>query len=260
MPVNRPSRGVPLPTFGQWFLVVVLGGAGYFLWTVTSQQSRNAETATDGLLQDLQAVDALVDRGSEALPELLAQAASDDDRRRRMAMLGLGRLGEQAAGALETVRSRLTDKDQSVRSEALWAFTQICADSDDLWETIAEMLADSERAIRASAAGLLRGTTMHHIALFARRQMGRNYVVELTPEENGKLIRVVLALAHSDRAETRGLVIQIVTARDFQRDDLEVNDVLQGLLSDSDAEVRATAIAAVAQRGTARVGDVRVWL
>jgi HEAT repeat protein len=242
-------------------LLAVLGGAGYFLWTARSaQREQQPGSVPDGPLQDLVAVESLVEHGSEAVPELIVQATGDNPRRRRMALMGLGRLGSQAAGALETVRSRLTDEDRDVRSYALRAFIEICSDSDDLWRTIARMLDDPEKSIRESAANhLLRGTT-HHITITARRRHVTNRFPQLTHEGQSPIIRAVLPLAHSERAEARGLVIKIITARDPQRDDPAVSEILRSLLNDRDAEVRAAASSAVAWRGAARPEDVREWL
>jgi HEAT repeat protein len=239
-------------------LLAVLGGAGYYLWTAKSQQREpQSESAEDGPMQDFLAVESLIARGDDGLPELIAQAASDDRRKRRMAIIGLGRLGPQAADALETVRSRLADEDREVRSAALSAFIEICSDSDDLWKTMARMLEDPDAAIRDSAARVLSETT-HHIAIVAQRQTDVKRL--LTPEEHQKLIRIVLPLAHTERPETRGLVIRIARAHDQQRDDQQVADMLQGLLNDSNPAVRAAAISEVAQCGAARAEDVSEWL
>jgi HEAT repeat protein len=239
-------------------LFAVLGGVGYYLWTAKSQHRESQmESADDGPLQDMLAVESLIACGDDGLPELIAQAASDHRRKRRMAIIGLGRLGPQAADALETVRGRLTDEDREVRSAALSAFVEICSDSDDLWKTMARMLEDPDAAIRDSAARVLSETT-HHIAIVAQRQTGVNGL--LTPEEHQELIRIVLPLAHSERPETRGLVIHIARAHDQQRGDPQVADMLQGLLNDSNPAVRAAAISEVAQCGAARAEDVREWL
>jgi HEAT repeat protein len=262
MAVYRSSRGVPLPTFPQLLLLVVVGGAIYLLWAANSQQrlqSQVQEAAVTGPIEDLQAVETLIDLGSEAVPELVSQAASDDLRKRRMALMGLGRLKQDAAGALDTVRSRLSDENSDIRSQALWAFTQICTDPEDLWPTIAQMLADPSNDIRETAVGLLDGATTHHIAIFADKFPLRFRVPRLTPEEDRQRIRAVFPLAQSERSDLRGLAIRILTAA-AKRNDRDVTEVLLGLVNDRDPAVRVAAISAVAQRGAARVEDVREWL
>src|SRR5580765_1114886 len=198
MSVHRPSRGVPLPTFGQVLLVAILGGAGYFLWSAYSPRRQpQPEAVADGPIQDLQAVEALIEQGSEGVPELVALAEGENLRRRRMAIIGLGRLGKQASSALDTVRSRLIDENREVRAAALGAFIQICSDNDDLWTTVAEMLEDPDGTIRESAASFLTAGSKQAFAGPSVRPRGRKSVSDLTPEENQQLLRTVLAKARS---------------------------------------------------------------
>ncbi|MBI3863340.1 MAG: HEAT repeat domain-containing protein [Planctomycetia bacterium] len=256
--MSRPTRGVPLPSFWQVLGIVAVAGAAYWLWQNSPRQSGPADA--EGLGANLRGIEELSDRGADAIPDLVAMLSSSDRKSRYLALQGLGRLGERASGALDAVCDALRDDDREVRSNALWAFTQICSDSESLWPTIARMLADPDAGIRESAAGLLDGRTTHHIAWFARRQpdaLGRRL---LTADESRQMNQTALAMIDSDRAETRGLVIRVVTAQHSLHDDPEVTAALRRLLGDSEPVVRASAISALGKRGVARVEEIHAGL
>lgn len=261
MSVNRPSRGVPLPSIWQMLLVAAVVCVGVVLWSALPKRPPSqSELSAQGSIQKLQAVEALVARGSEAVPELTAMLSSGDPKARRMALHALGQLGEQASGALEAVRSALSDEDREARSNALWAFTRICPDAEDVWRMLALRLDDDDSGIREAATKFLDGRSTSLITFIARTNPNSGLARQLTPEENRSLIHAVLEMAHSDRAETRDLVIRIVASRDWHGDVPQVTEMLRSLLNDGDPAVRATAITQIAARGVAHVDEVRTRL
>lgn len=259
MSVNRPSRGVLLPSFRQLLAILVVGSAAYWLWVnYPGNSDPPPRPEARSLAHDLQTIEDLAARGPEAVPELVALLSSDERGTRRLALYGLGLLGERAAPALDAVRERLVGEDAEFRGYAFSAFVQICRDPEDLWATAARMLADPDARIRDTAARILDGTNVNTIVYRPPPSPGNASPVDRTVIQN--VVRNVLPLAGAELPETRSLVIKIACWRDRSNDDPEITRMLRRLLDDPDRAVRGDAIVAFAARDAAPVDQVREWL
>src|SRR5258708_5426204 len=125
---ERPSRGVALPGIGRVLMIAAALCGGWLLWTEFSNRGwiPGVARVVDDPINRIQTVEALIKRGRESVPELIAALEDADPRIRRSALLGLGRIGFEAGEALPLVREALTDKDPGVRTEAATAFGRIC--------------------------------------------------------------------------------------------------------------------------------------
>src|SRR5580765_6778124 len=109
-PAIRRSSGLALPSLWQWLVMIALCCAAYVYWPEASRRSDLLENSrTPEFVGKLRMVEDLVARGPESVPELVALLSSPDLTMRRFALVGLGRLGDQASDALELVRGRLVD-------------------------------------------------------------------------------------------------------------------------------------------------------
>ncbi|MBI3863339.1 MAG: HEAT repeat domain-containing protein [Planctomycetia bacterium] len=258
MSVNRPTRGVPLPSFWQVLGLAAVVCAVIWLSQKFPRQSESAPEQAAGLGAALRNVEELSARGPDAVPELVALLGSNDRQTRRMALYGLGLQGANAGAALDAVRERLSGDDVEFRTYAFSAFVQICRDPDDLWLTTARMLADPDPTIRETATRLLEGTTPSPIATPVIPDVRERNAARL--QESRAVIASVLPMAGSENASTRALVIKVACRRDAMNDDPSVTEMLRGLLDDPDTTVRVAAIVAFAARGAAQVDQVRAWL
>lgn len=259
MSVNRPFRGVPLPSIWQVLVVTMLGGAAFLVWREFSGKTESPPTETPAnAVTNMQAVEELAERGSEGVPELIALLASDDRSLRRLALYGLGRMGSEALSALEPVREQLDDEDPFVRAAALAAFADMCPEPDVVLATYVRMLADSDPGNREKVATVLENSRRLPRGNSPDRNSSAARMIDRIDVR--EIVHSVAAMAHAERPETRLLVIQIATHRDTKNDEPEVTQMLHELLADSDGTVRAAAIRAYASRGAARIEQVREWL
>ena len=161
---DRASRGVPLPTFWQWLVVVAAVGAIALIW----MELRRPRTDFGGIgpgdaeegsiaaaLENLRMVEAIAQTGPDGVPELAAALADSNPRLRRNALLALRLMGVEAGEALILVRARLTDEDTQVRSCAIDAYWRICRDPADVAAVVAPMLGDPDGRVRETAAKVL---------------------------------------------------------------------------------------------------------
>jgi HEAT repeat protein len=237
MPEIRQSRGVVLPRSGQVVAFVAALGAVWILWSEAHEQlaphgpSFQMQRANERLLR----IDALVERGTPAIPELIALLTDSEPKMRRDALLGLERFGPDAGLAVGAVRERLSDENPQVREFALLTLARICENQDDVIAAAAQQVVDSNDDVRETAARRL-------------ESMGR------------RVIPFMIELAGRDHPLARRQAVRILRAADRRRDPQEVTEVLRTLLHDPIAEVRADAVAAVSARGAATTEDVRGWL
>jgi HEAT repeat protein len=259
VPASRQSRGLPLPSAWQWLMIGAVCCAGYLYWTNRSQPSDSAEEPhAPEFVSRLQYVEELVNRGPEAVPELVAMLSNSDHVIRRFALVGLGRLGDQATESLDQVRERLSDDEAEVRFHALTAIVEISRDPDELAAVIIPLLENPDNRLRELAAKILDGSFFLNLGPVPLSDGG-------TPaSENRRMlpnvVPRVLALAGHHDPVLRGLVVRILKQRDVSRDDPAVTETLRGLLDDSDPDVRSAAIIAFAGRGVASADEVRAWL
>src|SRR6516164_2763744 len=87
----RRDRDVSLPSLGQVLVLAAAVCAGWLLWS--ELRSRQLARSPATLAERLNSIDALVNTGLEAIPELLARLSSADPKTRGDAVLGLGRIG-----------------------------------------------------------------------------------------------------------------------------------------------------------------------
>src|SRR5437868_13705589 len=113
MPAEHHSRGVALPGIGAMLIIAAALCGASLLWTEFSRRGwiPGVSRAVDDPVNRIQTVEALVKRGRESVPELVAALGDADPRIRRSALLGLGRIGPEAAEAMPLVRGALTDRD-----------------------------------------------------------------------------------------------------------------------------------------------------
>lgn len=153
MSQNRASYGVPLPTIGQLLVCSAALCAGWLLWSGFGRL-RNAEDPNQtsaNLVERLRAIDDLVERGAESLPELVVMLRSPDQKARGDALSGLARLGRAAAGAADPVRECLHDGDASVRMRAIMTILQIYPDAEAAAGIVAPLLIDPDEGVRGTA-------------------------------------------------------------------------------------------------------------
>src|SRR5262245_44723613 len=128
MSERQKPRGLPLPSLWHVALIVAVPCGAWLLWSETRDRviSPQRGAGQGNSIERIREVEALVERGTAAVPDLLALATSADPKSRCDGLLGLGRLGSQAQASLDAVRERLSDAEPRVRASALSAFSQVC--------------------------------------------------------------------------------------------------------------------------------------
>ena len=235
MPDNRSQRGVPLPGVWQVCVLAAVLAAAWILW---SEFHRRISPAADSELDAgarLRATLSLSNEGRPGLDQLTTLLGSDDARTRRNALLGLAQLGPDGQSSLAVIRLLLSDQDSSVRQTALVAFSKICDDQEQILAATASFLADSDSHARQFASGNLQAA-------------------------GPSAIPALIAMADSESADARLLIVRLLADADEDRDPDEVNLALRHLLHDPDGAVRLQTITAVVARGAAELDEVRGWL
>jgi hypothetical protein len=97
----------------------------------------------------------LADVGPRALPALTKALESADPALRAGACLALERIGQPAAGAVEPLRLRLTDRDASVRLRAARAVWRVQGKSDEALSALEGLLRGPDAPLRRAALGTL---------------------------------------------------------------------------------------------------------
>ncbi|MBI3861961.1 MAG: HEAT repeat domain-containing protein [Planctomycetia bacterium] len=163
MPANRASRGVPLPTFGQWLVIAAALGAACFVWwelrgprTDSAVSLGGAEYAPNtAAFENLREFESLARTGAHGVPALVAALADANPRMRRNALMALRLIGPEAGEALAHVRERLTDEDERVRAVAVDTYWRIRRDPDDVAAAVAPLLGDRDAQVRFATASVL---------------------------------------------------------------------------------------------------------
>lgn len=130
--------------------------AGGYAWLM--KQAKEAERLPVGdspALLRMQAFESLMDEGPGAIPDLIEQLSSKEVAQRRLAVIGLGRLGHQAESAVPALMSRFDDEDSEVRSLILYALARINSNLEPLIPDVIRRLQDPSGEVRLSAARLL---------------------------------------------------------------------------------------------------------
>ena len=222
MSPDRPSRGVTFPGIGPTLIIAAPLCGGWLLWTEFSKRGwiHGVARAVDDPVNRFQAVEALVRRGRESVPELVAALGDSDPRIRRSALLGLGRIGAEAGDTMPLSGGALTDNDARVRAEAATAFGRISRDPGLTAELLAPLLADSNENVRESAALILEtiGT---------------------------KSIGPVVEILHGDLPVERGRALRVLRRVLESNSWPEGPDVARSLLTDGDRDIRLEALRAV---------------
>jgi HEAT repeat protein len=233
MPDHRSHPGVPLPGVWQICVLAAALAAAWILWSEFHRRLRppDVDSEVDAGAK-LRATLDLANEGQRGLDQLMTLLDSDDRGTRRNAMLALAELGPDGQKSLPAIRTRLSDQDSSVRQTALLAFSKICDDQEQILATTAGFLADSDPQARQFASGKLQTA-------------------------GPSAIPALIAMANSECADARLLVIRLLTDVDEDCDPGEVNAVLRRLLHDPDSAVRLQASTAVLARGAAELDEVR---
>jgi HEAT repeat protein len=212
--------------------------AGVWYWHKDRQirevqfvESEAGESATDRFRN----MEALVELGIEGVPELTRLATDSDPRRRRLAIQGLGRIGPDAAGALEAVRQAVNDDDPQTRRQAVRTFWLISKDPESAAPLVAPRLADSNSEVREMAAESL-------------GQMGL------------PAVEPVIQMLHSDSPATRSRALQLLgDLRRFARAEA-INAAVRSTLDDPNPEIRVAALCQLALTDQSTLGELRTLL
>jgi len=233
----RISRGIVLPGLGQ--LLVVAAGliAAALTWVqfrdpeMTSVPEAAREIETDPA-EKLRLTEQLANIGADAVPELALILGDPDPLMRRNALLGLARIGPDAALAIDDVRARLADEKSQVRQSAVSAFWRISRDPEEAGGPIARMLADPDLEVRAAAAGILEGIG-HPVA----RQTS-----EMLAAESG---------------ETRALALRVLRKTGWDSSALDVDSAIRKLVDDADPAIGLEALSVLVLRGSPEPREIR---
>jgi HEAT repeat protein len=237
MPDRKKPAGIPLPNLWQTAVALAVACGGWLFWTEIRDcvLPPHDQAIRGSLFERIREVEALVERGRAAVPDLLALTASTDPKSRCDGLFGLGRLGPEAAASLEVVRERLSDDDPRVRASALSAYSRICSDGEEVAAAAVRQLSDSDGGVRDGASGILGYGGAPAIRALIGRSKGGPPIVRLS-------------------------VVRLLQRLDTHRDDPQVTAALRALLDDGDREIRIEAIKAVIDRNAASLAEVREWL
>src|SRR5262249_10815592 len=111
------------------------------------------DTGIEDPVDRIQAIEALIEQGPGAAPELIELLSSVDPNDRRLALYGLGRLKRRES--LPDIKMLLADGDPEVRRAALAAFGWICDDQAKLIAVAGEMARDPSDLPRHLALQML---------------------------------------------------------------------------------------------------------
>jgi len=243
MSQNRASGGVPLPTIGQILVLAAAVSASWLLWSGFGrlQHPEDPGRTSANLIERLRAIDELVERGDESLPELLAMLRSPDQKIRGDALSGLARLGATAAGAAGHVREHLADADPGVRSRAIMTILQIYPDTEAAASIVAPLLIDPDDSVR--------GTALQEL-------------LDVGP----RCDRVLAEMLNSQQAAARAAALEFFRTRSLRQPEArdvapaEVAAVVRSLVDDSDRTVQHAARAVLVVWRLAGPADARELL
>jgi len=147
---SRTSRRLFLPGLGTCAAVAAALCGVWLLWSEARERGWIPGVAPppDQAIGRIQAVEALVRRGQDGIPDLIAALSDADPKVRRSALYGLARLGPDASEQLGLVRARLADDAPDVRYGAVSAFWDVSRDPAVVAPTVAWLLADPDSSVR----------------------------------------------------------------------------------------------------------------
>jgi HEAT repeat protein len=238
MPSNdRADRGLPLPTIGTCVVLAAALCAAWLFWTNSEDRSPSPEIepTADEAVTRIQALEALIQRGRDGVPELMSGLSDPDPKVRRGALVALGRIGPEAEEALPLVQDALNDPDETVRSSAVTAFGRITPEAGAAVPVIARLLADPTAQVRDAAIATLiqaGAAAMDHM----------------------------LGMLHSDSPAARAAALRIAWRVSDGSPPPEVVAAARELTADCDEEVRMTGLEFVVRLGLGTPNDVRELL
>ena len=231
---DRAGRGLPLPTVGTCALVAAVLGAAWFFWTDSGarRRSREIDQTSDEAVTRIQALEALIARGRDSVPELMSALSDPDPKARHGALVALARIGPQVEQALPFVQGALQDPDAIVRSSAVTALARINGNAETAVPVIAPLLADPAPQVRdASFAALVQMGA-------AARDRALRMLRSESPAARTAALRFLL------RAHNGWPAPEVVAAA-------------RQLTADPDEEVRVTALEFVVRSGWGTPNDLR---
>jgi hypothetical protein len=150
---SRTSRRLFLPGLGTCAVVPAALCAAWLLWNESRERGWVPGVAPppEQAVVRIQAVEALVRRGPDGIPDLIAALSDADPKIRRSALYGLAQLGPDAAEQLGPVRARLADGAADVRYGAVSAFWDVSRDPAVVAPIVAGLLSDPDSSVREVA-------------------------------------------------------------------------------------------------------------
>jgi HEAT repeat protein len=103
----------------------------------------------------LQASEALIKRGSSAVPELTRALTDKQDQVRIGAATALGRIGPDASGSIPALTEALNDKHKYVRAEAAKALSRMGKMAGSAVQPLCQAMVDEDMGVRHNAAEAL---------------------------------------------------------------------------------------------------------
>ena len=237
---SRRSRGLPVPSIGQWLMTALALCIGWFVWSEYELRSDVVDLSHPPAdpVKYLQAVETVVERGRDGVPELLVALSAENAKARVYAIYALARIGPPAAVAIAPVRDHLNDENAGVREMAAVALRHLSPQREDVAPLVASLLDDSDANVRKAVS---------------------NELVDL-----GAAARpTIVALLESDRSTLRREAIRILRAwRLAGKENVlaEVGPAVRRLTIASEPEVQGEARMALVEWGMAEAGDIRSLL
>jgi HEAT repeat protein len=214
------------------FVVVIV--AGWLFWSEIRERGwiPGVQPPARDPADRLRELEALVRSGPDGVPELVQRLSDPDPGIRRHVLLALSRIGPRAKSALELIRQAFTDRDATARSCAIDAYCRINEDLAAATPILAAMLADPVPDVRKSAAEEL---------------------IAIGPPAVSDVVEVL----RSDAAEARSEALAIL--RRLRRWDsaAAIDKAVRTRLEDSDDGVRALALSALVEWGSATPDEIR---
>lgn len=238
MSTRKSHRGVSLPSVGQVLVIAAAICAAWIFWSESRQRGLIPGGAAPGV--DAQGKDQNAAPWSEterpSVDQLTASLANTiDPGVRRQALLTLSSIGPRAAEAIEPIRERLQDEDDSVRHAAVLALWRASRDPQVVLPELPAMLHDRAAIVRDVAA-----TVMEEIGPPATALA----IKSLGSESPAVRERAVLILERIVRVESLA----------------EVRAAIEHLRDDPNPDVQVAALIAGAHFGRVDAAGIRVLL
>jgi HEAT repeat protein len=237
---SRRSRGLPLPTLGQWLTTALILCLAWFLWSEYELRSEVVDLSHPPAdpVKYLQAIETVVEQGREGIPGLLVALSSDNTKARVYAIYALGRIGPQAREAVAPVCDRLRDENAGVREMAAVALRHLCPQPEDVAPLIVSLLDDADAGVRKAVM---------------------NELIEL----HGAARPTIIALLESERSTLRKEAVRILRAwRLAERHEVIANAGLavRRMTADAELDVQGEARMALVEWELADAEDIHSLL